>query len=120
VSAPLGTPGHLLVPVDDVGAAVAFYTEVLGLELRFRDGDRYAAVRVGALTIGLAAPGEAPPGGGVALSLKVDDLDAAVERLQAGGAEIVGGVERGPHELRVAFRDPAGNVTVAYQPLTAG
>jgi len=102
----IGRLGHLLVPVDDVAAAVAFYTDVLGLELRFVDGDRYAAVAAGALTLGPAGPGE--HGGGVTLSFAVEDLDAVAE--QVGAAVVQGG-----HEDRIAFTDPAGNPLVAYR-----
>jgi predicted enzyme related to lactoylglutathione lyase len=116
VSEPIGKLGHLIVPVDDVAAAVDFYTNLLGCELRFRDGDRYAAVKAGELTIGLAGPGQQAPGGGIALSFEVEDLEGAARRLRDGGAQVSDPVE-GPHEVRATYRDPAGNEGFLYSRL---
>ncbi|MCE2391442.1 MAG: VOC family protein, partial [Proteobacteria bacterium] len=49
-----------------------------------------------------------------AVSYKVDDVAAAVERLAAAGAELISGPAEGPHEIRAALRDPAGNVLAIY------
>jgi catechol 2,3-dioxygenase-like lactoylglutathione lyase family enzyme len=36
--------GMVIHPVEDLAAALAFYQGALGLELQFRDGDRFAAL----------------------------------------------------------------------------
>lgn len=112
---PVGRVGHVLLPADDVGRSVAFLTDVLGLGLRFRDGDRYAAIDGGSTTLAVAGTSEQPAAGKVAIGLKVTDLDAVAARLAAAGAPLLGSVVESEHERRLAFQDPAGNVLVAYE-----
>jgi predicted enzyme related to lactoylglutathione lyase len=105
--------GNVLYGADDVGAAVAFYRDALGLSVKFQDGTRFAALDGGGTTFAIAGPEEqvvsAP-----AASFKVDDVTAMIERLTAAGAELVRGPEEGPHEIRAVLRDPAGNSFVVY------
>lgn len=108
--------GMVIHPVEDLGDAVRFYTETLGLELRFRDGDRFAALAIGDVTIGLAAAEERLHEHPV-VSYKVDDVERAIEELVAAGASLLRGPEDGPHERRAVLRDPAGNGMVVYQAL---
>jgi predicted enzyme related to lactoylglutathione lyase len=105
--------GNVLYGVDDVAAAVAFYRDGLGLEVKFQDGERFAALDGGGTTFALAAPEEQIAAGPVA-SFKVDDVAATTKRLTAAGAELVRGPEDGPHEIRAVLRDPAGNSFVVY------
>jgi len=107
--------GHILLPVDDLDRALAFYRDVLGLKVRFQDGDRYAALDGGGTTIALAASGEQPVPGRPALGLKVPDVTAAADGLRAAGA-LVGDVTTGGHEHRATLHDPDGNVLVLYGP----
>ncbi|MER7278990.1 VOC family protein [Dactylosporangium sp. NPDC000244] len=102
--------GHLIVPAGDLDAQEAFYTG-LGLTTRFRDGDRYAALTDGTVTIGLADASQQPVPGRVVLSIQVDDLDACL-------SDVPGAVvETGPHERRAVISDPAGNPVVLYERL---
>lgn len=112
---PLGELAQILLPVTDLGAACAFVGEVLGFELRFRDGDRYAAYQAGGLTLALAAADEQPVPGRVALALKTADLDSALERLAAADMQ-VSAPHDSEHERRVTFSDRDGNAFVLYQP----
>ena len=96
--------GHIIVPAGELSAQIAFYTG-LGLTVRFRDGDRYAALTDGTVTIGLADASQQPVPGQVVLSIQVDSLPAD------------GIVETGPHERRTVVTDPAGNPVVLYQRL---
>ncbi len=109
--------GQVIVPVADLDAALAFYQDALGLTLRFRDGERYAAVHDDAVTIALATPGE-QPAPEITIGMKVPDVVAVAEALRSRGVE-VGEVQRGAHELRVQLRDPFGNPLVLYGPLPA-
>lgn len=109
--------GNVLIPVDDLDKAVTFYTEVLGLKLKFRDGDRFAAMDGGGVTIALATSAEQVAGAVTAPSYKVGDVTEAVRDLTAAGAELVSGPEAGPHETRAVLRDPSGNIFVLYAPL---
>lgn len=108
--------GHVLLPVSDLDRALAFYHDVLGLKVRFRDGDRYAALDGDGTTIALAAPGEQPVTGHPALGLKVPDVGRTAEAFRASGAA-VGDVTTGGHEQRAVLRDPDGNVLVLYGPI---
>jgi predicted enzyme related to lactoylglutathione lyase len=108
--------GNVLYPVPDVAAAVAFYRDALGLAVKFQDGSRYAALDGGGVTFAIAAAEESVAGPLPAASFKVTDLHAALERLTAAGATVVTPATEGPHEVRAALRDPAGNPFVLYAP----
>ncbi|MFG2043480.1 VOC family protein [Dactylosporangium sp. NPDC048998] len=105
--------GHVIVPAGDLDAQIGFYA-ALGLTTKFRDGDRYAALTDGAVTIGLADESQQPVPGRTVLSIQVDDLDACVARLAAAGAT-AGEPVVGPHERRTLVTDPAGNPVVLYE-----
>ena len=120
------------LPHDDPEAALAFYRDILGFELRLDVG--YEGMRW--LTVGpVDQPGTSivlhPPGvdpgitdderrtiremmakgtyGGILLATK--DLDGTFERLQASDAEIVQEPTEQPYGVRdCAVRDPAGNM----------
>lgn len=106
--------GNILIPVDDLGAAIAFYSETLGLAVKFRDGDRFAALDGGGTTVALVAAEERVTGEITAPSYKVDDLARTVRELTEAGAGLVREPETGPHEVRAVLRDPSGNVFVLY------
>lgn len=117
---PLGSLGHVILPVADIGAAVELIENALGLPLRFRDGDRYAAFDAGGATLALAAAEEQVVEGRVAIALRVSDISAARARLLEAGACDVGDVLERDHEWRVTFADGDGNPFVAYQSKPAG
>jgi len=121
------------LPHDDPDAALAFYRDTLGFEVRNDVG--YGGLRW--ITVGPASqPGTsiileppAPPGCGVTdderrtiiemmakgsyahVTLATADLDGTFERLAAGGAEVVQEPTEQPYGIRdCAFRDPAGNL----------
>ena len=108
---------QVIVPVDDVSAAVSSYGETLGLELRFQDGERWAAFDAGGLTFALAGPGEQPAGGGIAVGVKVADLEAAIAQIEADGGELVDAPTKGEHERRATCRDSHGTTIALYEPL---
>jgi catechol 2,3-dioxygenase-like lactoylglutathione lyase family enzyme len=108
--------GHVLLPVQDMDAALAFFTETLGLALRFRDGDRYAALDAGGGTLALLDPSEQPVPGEVGIGLRVDDLEGLARRLTAEGVEIVKQLAETEHERSFTFRTGDGTVFVAYTP----
>ncbi|MDV6284518.1 VOC family protein [Rhodococcus jostii] len=103
-------------PVDDVPAAVSFYTAVLGVPTRFVDGNRYAALDAGPVTLALAADTE-DIAGIAAAAFKVDDIDSFVDRLIAAGGHVIQLPTDGPHERRVVGSDPWGNRVIAYAAL---
>ena len=108
--------GNVMYPAKDVAKAVAFYTEGLGLAVKFADGTRFAALDGGGVTFAIA--GEEEDLVGVpAASFKVEDVAATIEKLVAAGGAVVRAAEEGPHEIRAVLRDPAGNPLVVYSPV---
>jgi catechol 2,3-dioxygenase-like lactoylglutathione lyase family enzyme len=106
--------GNVFYRVTDMAAAIRFYTDVLGLGLKFRDGDHWAAFDVGGSTLAVEGGASGGPGGAT-VSLRVDGLDAVVADLRAKGAT-VSDVKTSPHERRAELQDPAGNQLVLYEP----
>ncbi|SOZ40067.1 VOC family protein [Cupriavidus neocaledonicus] len=100
----------LLYPVADIDAALPFFTEALGLPVKFRDADRYCALDAGALTLALVA-GEERLVEQPAPAFKIDegeDIAAAMARLVAAGATVAQPAAQGPHETRAVLRTPEG------------
>jgi catechol 2,3-dioxygenase-like lactoylglutathione lyase family enzyme len=109
--------GNVFYRVRDMDAAVRFYADVLGLSLKFRDGDRWAAFDVAGLTLALeGAEGPVEGRGGAVVSLRVQGLDELAAELRGRGAAL-GEVQTGPHERRLDLADPSGNHLVLYEPL---
>jgi predicted enzyme related to lactoylglutathione lyase len=104
--------GNVFIPVKDLDEAIAFY----GLPVKFRDGDRFAALDAGGTTLALAGPDEHVSAVS-APSYQVDDVASAVQELAERGAEVIRPPEAGPHEWRAVLRDPSGNVLVLYSAL---
>ncbi|WP_174839776.1 VOC family protein [Solimonas terrae] len=103
----------VLIPVPALGPALAVLQEVLALPLRFRDGDRYAALDA-RLKLALAT-GDECMGKAAALVVRVADVDAALQRLLDAGARLRRHAEQGPHERRAAV-SLAGLDIVLSQP----
>jgi uncharacterized glyoxalase superfamily protein PhnB len=126
------TIAYAFLPHTDPDAALAFYRDTLGFEVR--NDVAYAGMRW--ITVGPAnQPGTSivlhPPapdpgisdderrtileliakGSNIAITLATDDLDGLFERLEASGAEVVQKPTEQPYGVRdCAFRDPTGNL----------
>jgi catechol 2,3-dioxygenase-like lactoylglutathione lyase family enzyme len=113
--------------VDDVDAAVNFYTAHFGFTLLMQADGAFAAVSRGDVRLLLSGPessagramsdGERPaPGGWNRMQFEVEDVAAEVQRLAAAGLEPRNEVVSGPGGSQVLFRDPAGNFIELFQP----
>lgn len=113
--------------VDDVAAAIEFYTTHLGFEVLTSFPPAFADVARGALRLLLSGPvssagrpmpdGETPgPGGWNRIHLLVDDIHAEVARLKAAGVPFRNEILSGPGGQQVLLLDPAGNVVELFQP----
>ena len=98
----------LLQPVDRLDEAVDFYRDRLGLQERFRDGDRFAMLDTGSLPLALIA-GDERLVDQPALTFSVNDVDRALSELTQGGARVLRTPENGPHERRAVLADPSGH-----------
>lgn len=106
--------------VDDVDAAVAFYTQRLGFALERRMGPPFAIISRGNLELWLAGPGSSAarpmpdgrrpePGGWNRLVVQVEDLRATVEELRRGGVRFRNDIVTGPGGSQILLEDSAGN-----------
>ena len=113
--------------VDDVDAAIAFYTAHLGFSLLTRMAPAFADVARGDLRLLLSArtssagrpmpDGRQPgPGGWNRIQLIVDDIAAEVGRLRAAGVPFRNEIVRGPGGAQILIDDPSGNPIELFQP----
>lgn len=123
---------YAFLPHTDADAALAFYRDALGFEVRKDVG--YEGMRW--ITVGPVGQPETsivlhPPavdpgitdaerqtileliakGSYASVTLSTDDLDGLFEKLQASGADVLQEPTDQPYGVRdCAFRDPAGNI----------
>jgi Predicted enzyme related to lactoylglutathione lyase len=111
--------------VDDVQAAVDFYTTHLGFTLNTSAAPAFADVVRGPLRLLLsgpassgarATPADATTAGRNRIHLTVDDLDAEINRLRAAGLPFRSDVVTGPGGRQILLTDPAGNLIELFQP----
>ncbi|GAA3798244.1 VOC family protein [Streptomyces chiangmaiensis] len=127
------------IAVDDHDKAIAFYRDVLGLEVRNDvgfEGMRWVTVGAPAqpdvnivLEPPVAHPNASPTDRQAMAELMAkgllhgvifatDDCDATFERISAAGGEVLQEPMDQPYGVRdCAFRDPAGNLLRFTQPL---
>jgi predicted enzyme related to lactoylglutathione lyase len=94
----------------------AFYESALGLQLKFRDRDRWIQYGIGNASVALACREEAAPAtSGLVMVFEVDDLEAARERVAGAGGEVLGLRDMGSHGAVLSLRDPEGNVVQLFK-----
>jgi catechol 2,3-dioxygenase-like lactoylglutathione lyase family enzyme len=128
------TLNAMFISVHDPDAALGFYRDALGLEVRMDvSSEGFRWITVGApgqdVNIVLSQPhgGRSQEDGDALLSLVLkgslqaaifgaDDLDATFEKLRASGAEVLQEPASQPWGVRdCAFRDPSGNLVRIQQ-----
>jgi catechol 2,3-dioxygenase-like lactoylglutathione lyase family enzyme len=113
--------------VDDVQAAIDYYTRHLGFTLRTAHLPAFADVTRGPLRLLLsgpassgarATPTDAATAGRNRIHLIVDDLDAEIGRLRSVGLPFRSDVVAGPGGRQILLADPAGNLIELFAPAT--
>jgi len=114
--------------VDDVEAAIAFYTEHLGFGVDLHPAPGFALLSRGDLRLLLNAPGAGgagqampdgrrpEPGGWNRIQLQVDDLASQVQTLRNAGAHFRNDIVTGQGGKQILLEDPAGNLIELFEP----
>jgi len=116
--------------VNDVDAAIAFYTEHLGFEENMHPAPTFAMLSRGDLRLVLSAPsgnagggsilpdGSIPePGGWNRFAVQVDDISEVASRLKDAGVRFRSDVIDGVGGRQALIEDPSGNPIELFQPL---
>jgi catechol 2,3-dioxygenase-like lactoylglutathione lyase family enzyme len=115
--------------VDDVDAAIGFYSERLGFDIELHPAPGFAILSRGDLRLllndpsaggGAAQPtpdGRRPePGGWNRIQLEIDDLADKVETLRKAGARFRNEIVTGRGGKQILLEDPSGNPIELFQP----
>jgi len=115
--------------VNDVDAAIAFYSERLGFDVDLHPAPGFAILSRGELRLLLNAPrggggaaqpmpdGREPePGGWNRIQLEVEDLVDVVETLREAGARFRNEIVTGRGGKQILLDDPSGNPIELFQP----
>jgi catechol 2,3-dioxygenase-like lactoylglutathione lyase family enzyme len=131
MSTPLDDLVSVRYMVDDVPAAIDFYTKHLGFAVHAAMPPAFADVRRGNLRLLLSGPtssagrpmpdGRTPgPGGWNRIHLLVADIADEVARLRAAGVPFRNEVVSGPGGRQILLDDPSGNPVELFQPAGSG
>jgi catechol 2,3-dioxygenase-like lactoylglutathione lyase family enzyme len=112
--------------IDDVAAAIAFYTTHLGFVIESEALPAFAAVTRGPLRLLLSGPGssgrrpmpdgrETVPGGWNRIQIPVSDLAKEVERLRGAGLRFRNEIISGVGGSQILLDDPFGNPIELFQ-----
>jgi catechol 2,3-dioxygenase-like lactoylglutathione lyase family enzyme len=113
--------------VDDVQAAIDFYTGHFGFTVRSAALPAFADVTRGSLRLLLSGPGSSAgrpmpdgakpaPGGWNRIHFVVSDLPAEVARLRTAGIRFRNDIVTGPGGSQILLDDPSGNPVELFQP----
>ncbi len=113
--------------IDDVPAAIEFYTTRLGFALEIDASPAFASVTRDGVRLLLsgktssgrrAMPGgrEPVPGGWNRIQIQVEDLEAEVKRLRQAGLKFRNEIVTGPGGSQTLLDDPSGNPVELFQP----
>ena len=115
--------------VNDIDAAIGFYTGHLGFSVQMHPNDMFAMLTRGDLRLVLSVPGNAPgggqampdgtmpqPGGWNRFSIEVSDLAAFVTQLRHDGVRFRNDLVTGVGGAQIIAEDPSGNPVGLFEP----
>jgi catechol 2,3-dioxygenase-like lactoylglutathione lyase family enzyme len=114
--------------VNDVDAAIPFYTDMLGFKLEMHPAPGFASLSRGDLQLLLNRPGaggagqamrdgQAPqPGGWNRIQIEVENIEATVDKLRASGGSFRNDIVTGNGGKQILIEDPSGNPIELFQP----
>ena len=115
--------------VDDIDAAIDFYTKRLQFTLNMRPAPSFAMLTRGDLRLVLSAPnsiggggqsmpdGAKPaPGGWNRFMIEVTDIAATVSALRSAGCKFRNDIVKGVGGDQILLEDPSGNPIELFQP----
>jgi len=119
--------------VNDVNAAIEFYTRHLGFKVEMHPAPGFAEISRDDMHLYLTQPqgrgvgggGSMPsgeqqtPGGWNRIHLLVDNLDASVAQLRAAGAHFRNAVVQGTGGKQILLEDPSGNLVELFEANTS-
>ncbi len=116
--------------VNDVDAAIGFYTRHLGFSVQLYPNDMFAMLTRGDLHLVLSVPAGGPgggqampdgmlpePGGWNRFSIEVPDLAAAVAQLRHDGVRFRNDLVTGVGGKQIIAEDPSGNPVELFEPV---
>jgi predicted enzyme related to lactoylglutathione lyase len=114
--------------VDDVDAAIPFYTDMLGFKVEMHPAPGFASLSRGDLQLLLNRPGaggagqamrdgQSPtPGGWNRIQIEVEDIEATVRKLKNSGGRFRNDIVTGNGGKQILIEDPSGNPIELFQP----
>jgi catechol 2,3-dioxygenase-like lactoylglutathione lyase family enzyme len=115
--------------VNDIDAAIGFYTGHLGFSVQMHPNDMFAMLTRGDLRLVLSVAGDAPgggqampdgtrpePGGWNRFSIEFSDLAAAVAQLRRDGVRFRNDLVTGVGGTQIIAEDPSGNPVELFEP----
>lgn len=119
--------------VDDVDAAIAFYTQHLGFREEMHPAPIFAMLSRGDLRLVLSAPGgpnspgggsqsmpdgtRPQPGGWNRFAIEVADLVSTVAELRSHGVRFRNDIVTGTGGKQILAEDPSGNPVELFEPI---
>jgi catechol 2,3-dioxygenase-like lactoylglutathione lyase family enzyme len=115
--------------VNDIDAAIGFYTTHLGFSVLMHPNDMFAMLTRGDLRLVLSVPGGGPgggqampdgtmprPGGWNRFSIEIPDLTTTVTRLRRDGVPFRNNLVTGVGGKQIIAEDPSGNPVELFEP----
>jgi predicted enzyme related to lactoylglutathione lyase len=117
--------------VNDVEAAIAFYTELLGFQLEMHPAPGFARLSWNGFQLFLNQPGAGgagqatnegvpTPGGWNRIQFEVEDLNQMVEALKKAGCHFRSEIITGVGGRQILVNDPSGNAVELFEPARPG